>query len=345
MKSITTFGEWRQSLGRVIFQLSVVLVSISLVDLFVNRLLFRAGPEVISQLNFDSTSLAVIGRISLTVEQFILFVVIGLTVMLMFQEGTRSLRLLSIGLASIAVCSGLLYGSLPGQMGWAVSVLLIVATLATISGLAYRRISTREWESRRERRVLQGFLILVVASFFFPLYYRAYSLAGPLGSASLPWGFQSYEVGLFSVMATAVVALAYSLSVPSPGFNLGLRNVGKAVVLPTLIVVPTLYGLISSFFATQIFTLVVVTTTDFALSHDLVQTLVAVSWFLLTAVIILFLKGRHSTNKTLIQEGIGLLLIMSTTFLFNYPYYLMLGVVGVLFLCHPLVRVDLEQKS
>ncbi|HEX4922112.1 MAG TPA: hypothetical protein VFV92_15410, partial [Candidatus Bathyarchaeia archaeon] len=41
-----------------------------------------------------------------------------------------------------------------------------------------------------------------------------------------------------------------------------------------------------------------------------------------------------------VQEGIGLLLIMSTTFLFSYPYYLMLGVVGVLFLSHPLAHAE-----
>lgn len=345
MKSLTRTDDWRSSLGSVVFQLSIVLVSISLIDLFVNRLLFRAGPEVIAQLNFDSTSLAVVGRISLTVEQMILFVIVGSTAVLMFQKGARSLRFLSAGLVSTAVCSALLYGPLPGQFAWTVSILLIISTLFTILGLSYLRISAKELEDKRERRFLVVFLVLVVMSFFFALYYRAYSLAGPFGSVTLPLGLQSYEAGIFSVMAAAIASLAYALSVTCLGFSLNIRNVAKTVALPTLVVVPTLYGLLTSYFATQIFVLVVVTTTDFALSHDLVQALVAVSWFLLTAVILLFLKGRHSKDRLLIEEAIGLLLIMSTTFLFNYPYYLMLGVVGVLFLCHPLIRHDLEREE
>ena len=328
----------------MIFNLTLILVAISLIDLFVNRLLFRAGPDVIAQLKFDATGLAIIGRISLTVEQLILFVVIVSTAALMSRAQLRAHRVLSAGLFLTALCSGLLYSPLPGQLAWSVSVLLIVAAGGVILGLVYLRISTLGLEAGLVRHVLQGFLVLIVVSFFFPLYYRVYSLSGPFGTGLLPLGFQSYEAGIFAVMITSVATLAYAIGVPSPDFKLGLRSFAKAAALPTLVVVPILYGLLTSFFATQIFSLVIVTTTDFALSHDLVQALVVVWWFLLTGVLILFLKGRHSSNKLLIQEAIGLLLIMSTTFLFNYPYYLMLGVVGVLFLCHPLGTVDMRQN-
>ncbi|HEX4919696.1 MAG TPA: hypothetical protein VFV92_03045 [Candidatus Bathyarchaeia archaeon] len=332
-------SDWRLSLKGLVFNLSLVLVGISLVDLFINRLLFRAGPDVIAQLNVP-TGLAVVGGISSTVEQLILFMVIASAAALFYQERERAYRLLSSGMLLIALCSGLLYGSLPASLSFWVSLALIITAGATIFGLLYLRISTTEAKNITEKRILQGFLVMVAVSFFLPLYFRAYSLSGPLGSAWLPLGFQSYELGIFLVMATSVVALVYAMLVPSDGFTLRPLSFAKAAILPTLIVAPILYGLLSSFFATQIFSLVIVTTTDFALAHDQVQALVVVWWFLLTAVVLLFVKARRSTNKTLVQEGIGLLLIMSTTFLLNYPYYLMLGVVGVLFLSHPLAHAE-----
>ena len=48
------------------------------------------------------------------------------------------------------------------------------------------------------------------------------------------------------------------------------------------------------------------------------------------------MKEYYSANKVLRQEAVGLVLIMGTAFLFNYPYYLMLGTAGVLLLCYPL---------
>ena len=93
--------------------------------------------------------------------------------------------------------------------------------------------------------------------------------------------------------------------------------------------------MMSSFFVTQILALVVAMSTDFVLSHTLLETLVLLWWFFLTAVLLLFLKGHYSANKMLAQEAVGLVLIMSTTYLFNYPYYLMLGTAGVLLLCYP----------
>ena len=110
----------------------------------------------------------------------------------------------------------------------------------------------------------------------------------------------------------------------------------KATILPTILVVPTFYAMLSSFFVTQILALVVAMSTDFVLSHTLIEAFVLLWWFFLTAVLLLFLKGHHSANKVLRQEAVGLVLIMSTTFLFNYPYYLMLGTAGVLLLCYPL---------
>ena len=142
--------------------------------------------------------------------------------------------------------------------------------------------------------------------------------------------------GIYSVMASMIVAFVYALQAPAPGFTLGYRNFAKAAILPTILVVPTFFEMMRSFFVTQILALVVAMSTDFVLSHTLLEALVLLWWFFLTAVLLLFLKGHYSANKALGQEAVGLVLIMSTTYLFNYPYYLMLGTVGLLLLCYPL---------
>ena len=94
--------------------------------------------------------------------------------------------------------------------------------------------------------------------------------------------------------------------------------------------------MMSSLFATQILALVVAMSTDFVLSHTLLEAFVLLWWFFLTAVLLLFMKEHYSANKVLRQEAVGLVLIMGTAFLFNYPYYFMLGTAGVLLLCYPL---------
>lgn len=96
-----------------------------------------------------------------------------------------------------------------------------------------------------------------------------------------------------------------------------------------------------SYFMVQIFSLVIAMSTDIALSFDLVRAIVFFWWVLLVAIVLLLLKGRTSHNSFLIQHGIGLILILSTTFLFNYPNYVLLGPTDVLLIAYP-VRSALE---
>jgi len=238
----------------------------------------------------------------------------------------------------LVVCSVLLYAPLASEQAWAVSLLLVFTVAGTISGLAFLRISCDHGLLMKQRFAHAGFLVCVVFSFIFPLYYRVYQLAGAVSFGPLPLPLEAYLAGIYSVMASMIVAFAYALQAPAPGFTLGYRNFVKATILPTILVVPTFYAMLSSFFVTQILALVVAMSTDFVLSHTLIEAFVLLWWFFLTAVLLLFVKGHHSANKVLRQEAVGLVLIMSTTFLFNYPYYLMLGSAGVLLLCYPLNR-------
>lgn len=155
--------------------------------------------------------------------------------------------------------------------------------------------------------------------------------------ATLPFPLEAYEAGIYIVMVAMPATFLYALSVPSPGFNLDYRNFAVAAIVPTVLIVPTVYGLFASFFFAQILAMVVAMSTDFVLSHDVLRLIVVLSWFLLVAIIVLLMKGRQSGSKALELQGIGLILIMSTTFLFNYPYYLMLGTTGMLFLCYPVL--------
>lgn len=68
----------RDSLGRVAFALSFLVLVTSLVDLFVNRLLFRAGPSVLSAIQVPGVYyMAVVGAISFNFEQLVLYVILG----------------------------------------------------------------------------------------------------------------------------------------------------------------------------------------------------------------------------------------------------------------------------
>jgi formate/nitrite transporter FocA (FNT family) len=165
-----------------------------------------------------------------------------------------------------------------------------------------------------------------------------YLLIGVVRPTSLPLPLETYMAGMLSVMLTGVMVFAYALLAPSPKFTLDYRSFAKAATLPTLIIVPLLYAMMRSFFVTQIFGMVVAMSTDMVLTHDLLQLLVAVWWFFLTGVLLLVIKGHHSTNKVLQQEAVGLTLIMSTTFLFNYPYYLMLGIAGIFLISYSLYK-------
>jgi len=330
-------------LRRVLYFLSLVVLVTSLIDLFVNRLLFRAGPEVLSHISFSIAFYsASVGRISITLGQILLFVVLAFAAILLLHEEQYLPRALGNLLIVIVVCSALLYVPLDPVQAWAVSTLLVLVAAITVSALAYMGAANQRGLPKRQRLARAGFLACLVLSFIFPLYYRMYLLLGAAGLASLPLPMGAYKAGLYSVMATSLAAFAYALHAPSPGFALRYRNFVKAAVLPTLLVVPMLYEVMRSFFVSQILAMVVAMSTDFVLSLDLLRALIVFGWFFLTAVLILLLKGHYSGNRLLRYEGVGLILIMSTTFLFNYPYYIMLGTAGVFLLCYPLLRTDEE---
>ena len=197
----------------------------------------------------------------------------------------------------LVVCSVLLYAPLASEQAWAVSLLLVFTVAGTISGLAFLRISCDHGLLMKQRFAHAGFLVCVVFSFIFPLYYRVYQLAGAVSFGPLPLPLEAYLAGIYSVMASMIVAFAYVLQAPAPGFTLGYRNFVKATILPTILVVPTFYAMLSSFFVTQILALVVAMSTDFVLSHTLIEAFVLLWWFFLTAVLLLFLKGHHSANR------------------------------------------------
>lgn len=319
--------------------LSPVVVFTSLIDLFINRLLFRAGPEILRHVMSPNLFLlALIGRIAITLEQLLLFVVLAAAGVLLLEE--EHFRFLGMLLVAIVAGSALLYAPLAADQAWAISALLIIFVGFSVLGLACLRIVRNRELPTKQRLTLAGFLSCLVLSFIFPLYYRMYLLVGAAGLASLSFPVEAYQAGIYLIMATTIAAFAYALAAPSPGFTLGYRNFAKAAILPTLLVVPTLYGVMTSFFAAQILAMLLAMSTDFVLSHDLLRALVIFSWFFLTAVLVLVLKGHYSADRMLQQEGMGLILIMSTTFLFNYPYYLMLGTAGVFLLCYPLSRTD-----
>jgi hypothetical protein len=292
----------------------------------------------------DTFYLALVGRVSITVEQLLLFAVLASATILLLAERRNFVRVLGTLLGLIALSSALLYASLPLDLSWGISNLLVLTVALAVVGLALLRVMNDWHLPTKKRPVMVGFLSFLVLSFIFPLYYRMYLLLGAAGAASLPLPLEAYEVGIYFVMATMVAAFVYALSAPSPGFKLNYRNFAVAATIPTLLVVPMLYGVFTSFFMAQILAMVVAMSTDFVLSHDLLKATVILSWFLLVAIFVLLIKGHYSGNKALRRQGIGLILIMSTTFLFNYPYYLMLGTTGMLLLCYPRLS-SLENKA
>jgi hypothetical protein len=322
------------------YPLGIVVLITALVDLFVTRLLFRAGPDALSTVDPTSTFyLAVVGRIAVNLEQFLIFAFIIVMTFLLLREAQPLSRMLGVLLLTVAACSAVLYAPLVAEQAWAVSALLVLVAAAVVPTLAYQYLTTHRELSRRLRFTFSLLLVSLVLSFTFPLYYRLYLLFGAVRVASLPFSLEAYLAGIFAIMATTLAAFAYAVQAPSPGFGLGPRNVLKVTFLPTLLVAPMLYEFLRSFFAVQIFGLVLTMSTDIAISHELIDTLVVVFWFLLTAVLLLLLKGRHSSDRMLVQQGMGLVLLMSTTMLFNYPFYLMLGLAGAVLLCYPITVI------
>ncbi len=329
--------NWKNSLGRIAFTLSILVLFTSLIDLFVNRLLFRAGPEVLAHVSFPGVSgFAVFGRISFTFEQIVLFVILGSAAIVLIREREDLSRRLGLLLVPQLAAAALLYAPLPMELAWGLSMILVIVTGIAVFGLIALRVSKNHGLTRMQLAGEGTFLLSLALSFFFPLYYRMSLLLGAINIIMLPFSIGTYTAGIYSIMATAIAAFAYALTVKSPSFRINARNFVKAVVLPTVLVAPVLYGLIQSFLMVQIFSLVIAMSTDIVLSIDMVRAIVFFSWFLLVAVVVLFLKGRSSGDRFLIQQGIGLVLILSTTFLFNYPNYLLLGTGGILLISYPL---------
>jgi hypothetical protein len=329
--------NWQGSLGRLAFILSVIVAFTSLMDLFVNRLLFRAGPEVLAHMEVPGISeLALVGRISFTFEQMALYVILGSAAILLASEGDVLRRYLGLLIVPQLVCAAVLYFSIPMGLAWGVSIMLVLVTGIEVLGLLSMRALRRERLTGKQVMVQRIFLLTLALAFVFPIYYRVALLLGVINAAALPFEVEAYYAGVFMILVAVIAALAYALVAPSPGFKMSVWNFAKAAVLPTLLVVPVLVGLMESFFMVQIFSLVIAMSTDITLSFELVRAIVFFWWVLLVAIALLLLKARASRDGFLLQQGIGLILILSTTFLFNYPNYLLLGTTGVLLIVFPL---------
>ena len=326
------------SLGRVAFVLSTIVLFTSLMDLFVNRLLFRAGPEVLTHMQIPGISvIAIVGRISFTFEQLALYVILGAAAVIMIRGSKGLARQLGVLLILQLGCAGLLYLSLPVWLAWGASILLVVLTGVEVFGLIQIRALAAGRPSRKWLASEKLFFLALALSFFFPLYYRASILLGT-ANVGLLFGLGAYSIGIYMIMAASLAAFVYALlAAPRDGFKANVIDFAKAAALPSLLVFPFLYGMMSSFFMTQIFSLVIAMSADITLDFNMVRVITVFWWLLLTAIVMLFLKGRRTGDRFLLQQGMGLVLILSTTFLFNYPNYLLLGTTGVLLLSYPLL--------
>lgn len=160
-------------LGRLPPILSVIVAFTSLLDLFVNRLLFRAGPEVLTHMEIPGlTELAVIGRISFTFEQIALYLILGSAAMLLASEGEVLHRYLGVLIIPQLVCAALLYFSIPLGLAWGVSMLLVLVTAVEVVGLLWIRALGKESLTGKQRAVQRAFLSALALCFIFPIYYR-----------------------------------------------------------------------------------------------------------------------------------------------------------------------------
>jgi hypothetical protein len=340
MKELTqsTTGV-RESLGRVTFILSVLVLFTSMLDLFVNRLLFRSGPEMFAHIQIPGLAdVSAIGAISFNFEQMILYVILSSAAVILVRQSEAFPRYLGLVLVPQMISAGLLYLSLPLEVVWALSMVLVLTTGVEVFGLIAFR-SSKPGAVKGSRRVAEMlFLGMLGLSFLFPIYYRLSTLIGSIGLASIPFAMDAYSAAIFAIMGVSVAAFAYSLATPAPNFKMTIFTFVKVAIIPALLVFPMLYGLMESFFMTQLFGLVIAMSTDITLSFNMVRAIFLASFFLLTSVSLLIWKGRKSGDWFLLQQGMGLILILSTTFLFTYPNYLLLGTTGALLICYPLTK-------
>jgi hypothetical protein len=325
------------TLRRLAFHLAVLVLFTSLIDLFLNRLFFRAGPEVLSHIDFDFSIFAILGRISFTLEQFALFLILASAAVVLALARERVPRLFGLLVVPQLFSAGLLYFGLPSAAEWSLSTILVGVTWAEILGLIWFRISQGPFASGTSRAASLGFLLSLAMAFSLPLYYRISIILGTVSGQALPFALEAYTAGIYLIMVASAMSFIYAIAVMGPGFRLKSWGFIISLALPTFLVAPILYGLMESFFMGQIFSLVVAMSTDITLSYEQLRLLIFFWWFLLAAVLVLLFKGRASGNAFLVQSAIGLVLILSTSFLFNYPPYLLLGTVGVLLLAYPLV--------
>lgn len=330
----------KDSLGRIAFVLSFLVFVTSLLDLFVNRLLFRSGPSVLSAIQVPGIYyVAVIGTISFNFEQLVLYVILGCAAVVLVR-GTGALpRSLGILLLPQLASAALLYLPLSLDLAWSLSAILLFSTAVMVFGLIAFRLSKGTGLSPKQLGVERVFFLALAVSYVLPIYYRVSLLLSSVGITQLPFQIGAYTSGLYMVMATAVLAFAYALTASrGEGFKLSRRMFAIALIVPSVLVLPILYGLTQSYLMTQIFNMVIAMSTDIALDFQMVWLIVAAAWFLLMGVSVLLLKGYRFRDFFLAQQGVGLIMILSASFLFGYPNYLLLTTTGVLLLAVPMVK-------
>ncbi len=309
-----------------------------MVDLFVNRLLFRSGPETLAHLSIPGLpELAAAGRISLTLEQIAVFIILGgAAVVLLRGWGSRP-NLPGLLLLPLLATAGLLYFPLQPELVWALNMTLLALSILLVIGLTASRFLKASGKAGPANVPERAFVLTLALTFSLIFYYRAGVLIGSAGLASLPFQLAAYTGAVALSMATCVAAFWHALSAPGLKEPHRFRSLLKTLALPTLIVIPFLYGLTQSYFMTQIFSMVIAMSTDISLSFNMVRLAILSSWFLLSAVMLLVVKGRATRNTLLIQEGLGLVMILSASFLFNYANYVLLSGAGVVLITVPLI--------
>ena len=334
----------RDSLGRIAFALSFLVLVTSLLDLFVNRLLFRSGPSVLQAIQVPGIYyVAVIGAISFNFEQLVLYVILGCAALVLVRGSGALPRSLGLLLLPQLASAALLYLPLSLNLAWSLTAILIFSTAVMIFGLIAFRMSKGAGLSRRQLTVERVFFLALGVSYVFPLYYRISLLFSSVGIAQFPFQISAYTSGLYMVMATAVLAFGYALSASRGGVKLSRRMLAIALGIPSICVLPVLYGLTQSYMMTQIINMVIAMSTDILLDFQMVWLIVGASWFLLMGVALLLLKGYRLRDGFLAQQGVGLIMILSASFLFNYPNYLLLTTTGVLLLAVPMLKRNVNE--
>jgi hypothetical protein len=329
----------KESLGRIAFALSFLVLITSLLDLFVNRLLFRSGPSVLQAIQVPGIYyIAVVGAISFNFEQLVLYVILGCAAVVLIRGSGALPRSLGLLLLPQLASAALLYLPLSINLAWSFTAILIFSTGAMVFGLIAFRLTHGTGLSRRQVGLERVFFLALAVSYVFPLYYRVSVLFSSVGIIQLPFQISAYTAGLYMVMATAVFAFGYALTATRSGFKISRRVFAIALIVPSIIVLPIYFGLMESFLMTQIINMVIAMSTDILLDYQMVGLVVLASWFLLMGVSLLLLKGYRLRDGFLAQQGVGLIMILSASFLFNYPNYLLLTTTGVLLLAVPMLR-------